>query len=64
MNLHAYGQTKAVRFFCDKNEIEKLLEEKMKNFKVRLLYFQRNKDAWVECKVIFHLQAYNVSGHW
>lgn len=23
--LHAYGQTKAVRFFCDKNELEKLL---------------------------------------
>lgn len=23
--LHAYGQTKAVRFFCDKNELEELL---------------------------------------
>lgn len=34
----------------------------MKNFKVSLLYFQRNKDAWVECKVIFHLQANNVCG--
>ena len=23
--LHAYGQTKVVRFFCDKNELETLL---------------------------------------
>lgn len=34
----------------------------MKNFEVRLVYFQRNKDAWIECKVIFHLQADNVHG--
>lgn len=27
--LHANGQTKAVRFFCDKKEIESLLDEKM-----------------------------------
>jgi len=26
--LHACGQTKAVRFFCDKKEIESLLAEK------------------------------------
>lgn len=26
--LHAYGQTKVVRFFCDKNELENLLCEK------------------------------------
>lgn len=26
--LHAYGQTKAVSFFCDKKEIESLLAEK------------------------------------
>lgn len=30
--LHAYGQTKAVRFFCDKKEIEELLCDKRKNF--------------------------------
>lgn len=23
--LHAYGQTKAVRFFCDKDELEKMI---------------------------------------
>lgn len=32
----------------------------MKNFQVDLTYFQRNKDAWVQCKVTFHLQAESV----
>lgn len=32
----------------------------MKNFRVEIVYFVRNNSAWVQCKVAFHLPAYNV----